>query len=217
MRADNGFQAQLIDHVEDLRRRVIRQVPVGATNTLAQGWRIVGIRQHLEIVITLQNQGIATTKRLHQMRRGLPGVGQHAEPATSIAGDILHRLACVMRNGIRRQFQVAYRQPLSVAAKVENDVIAMFLHCLIGAEAEPDRNAMAACELEYAADMVLVLMGNDDTRQVSRAYAQSLQAPFRLADGESAIEHDNGARRSRHGGNQQRITFAAASQTGKLQ
>src|SRR3569623_1080019 len=102
-------------------------------------------------MITFQHQGIAATQCLHEMRRGLPRIGQHTELQTTIRCKILHRFARIVRYGKRRQLQIADRQTIAVAAKMQGHAAAIGSQRLISSEGEPYRNAVPARELEYAA------------------------------------------------------------------
>lgn len=184
---------------------------VGPADTKLQGWRVCRIGEHVPIMITLEHQRVTLSESADKMRRRLAGVGQHTEPRTPVTGDILDRLTRIVRNGIRGKLKIADLEPLTVPAEVKDHAVAVLLNCLVGAETQPYRNAMAARKLEYASDMILMFVCHDDASEIPRPHIEPLQAAFCLANGKPAIQHDRRSRRAGCSGNQQCVAFTAAS------
>lgn len=82
---------------------------------------------------------------------------------------------------------------------------------LEGAETQPYRNAMLLRELEYAADMIVVLMRDDDCVDLVRQHMQPRKPLLCLPYSETAVDHYRSLARLRGGGDQQGIAFAAAA------
>ncbi len=141
-------------------------------------------------MITFQQQSIAFAERVDQMRRGLPGISQHTELVTAVAGNVLYWFPCIMRNSVGDQFKVADGQAFAVAAKMQINTLTCLLHRLIGAEAEPHGQPMAASKFEYTADMILVFMRDDNPGEIGRLHVQLLQTALGFPDGKPAIQHD---------------------------
>ena len=107
------------------------------------------------------------------MWRRMTGIREHTKTILTIAGHELQRFACVVGDGVRGKFEFADREWLGIATKMQPYVFAVATGRLKGTEAEPDRNAMAAGEFEYAADVIGVFMGDDDTIDVTRQKRQA--------------------------------------------
>src|SRR5256885_7787041 len=78
----------------------------------------------------------------------------------------------------------------------------------MGARRDPSGNAMLASEARNAADMVVMLMGYYDRRQILGTYSQAGKPPGGVGHAEAAIEHDASTARF----NQQRISLTSAPQ-----
>src|SRR4051812_12677026 len=99
-------------------------------------------------MITFEHQGIATAQYLNHVLGRVTCIGQYAQPDLPIACDILHRLAGIMRNRIRPQFKVAYRETIAVPAKMQPDTAAILVRRLKRAVTKPNGNLVTAGELE---------------------------------------------------------------------
>jgi len=82
----------------------------GAGNSRLQPGGISGTRQHLRIVIELQQQRITRGQRRDQMLCRVSDIGQYTELATTIRDGVLHWLARIMRHGVRMHRQIAQRE-----------------------------------------------------------------------------------------------------------
>jgi hypothetical protein len=80
-----------------------------------------------------------------------------------------------------------------------------------GSVSQPDRQAMAAGKRKYAADMVTMLVGDQNPAQVRRITPKARETPQRLALPETAIDHQAGCTAF----DQQRIACAAAPERRK--
>ncbi|MNN67309.1 hypothetical protein D3C81_1829350 [compost metagenome] len=107
-----------------------------------------------------------------------------------------------MRHRIGQQLQVTNREALAIAAEMQLHAVALVVHRLVSTVGEPDRQLMPPGELEYAAYMVLVFVGNNDAGKVGREHLQSGQTSFGFLDGEAAIQHQRGTRAAGLGGNE---------------
>jgi len=117
-----------------------------------------------------------------------------------------------MRHGVGSHFKVADRNRLAVAAKANVDAKRVVLtRAFEGAVAEPDGDVVAARQLEHAADMIRMLVSDDDTVDLLGPDLQARQPAFGLPHAESAIDHHAGLRRSAGGSDQQGIALAAAA------
>ena len=77
-----------------------------------------------------------------------------------------------------------------------------------GSVTQPDRQAMAPGKRKYAADMVTMLVGNQNPAQVYRITPETRETPQRLALPETAIDHQAGCAAF----DKQRIACAAATE-----
>ena len=192
-------------------------MPIGAADTLLERRGIGGIGQHLTIVIAFEHQGVTASQRLYKMGSGLARIGQHTQLHASIGSQILNRFARIVRHGKRHQRQVADRQTVAVAAKMQGDAAAIGSQRLVSAIGEPYRDAVPAREFDYAADVILMFMRDHDAREICRRFAQPGQAALGFPQAEAAIQHDRGAGQAGGGGYQQRIALTATAETSKLQ
>src|SRR3569833_2376680 len=143
-------------------------MPIGAADTLLERRGIGGIGQHLTIVIAFEHQGVTASQRLYKMGCGLVCFGLFSLLHVSIGSLILNRFARIVRHGKRHQRQVADRQTVAVAAKMQGDAAAIGSQRLVSAIGEPYRDAVPAREFDYAADVILMIMRDHDAREICR-------------------------------------------------
>ena len=77
------------------------------------------------------------------------------------------------------------------------------------AERQPDRRLVPCRECRHAADMIAVLVGDDDRGDAFRFNAQAGKARDRVADAEAAVDQHAGAAAF----DQQAVALAAAAET----
>lgn len=79
---------------------------------------------------------------------------------------------------------------------MQGHAIATIADGLIRAKGEPNGEMVASRQLEYAADMVLMFMRDNDAGKLADGHLQSRQTLLGFAYPETAIQHDRGARRA---------------------
>lgn len=99
-----------------------------------------------------------------------------------------------MRNGIRRHFDIADSERLTITANPDIDALRVVVRR--GFESpvtEPDRNAIAPGQLEHPADMIGMLVCDENAGQLSRIDLQPAQASLHFLQAETAIDHHAGS------------------------
>src|SRR5260370_21880108 len=142
-------------------------------------------------------------------QRGPAGIGELVERARAVAEYVLRRLTRIVRR--RKRFDL----------KVPDDKAAVIVDYIQIADAgkqrfesgqspvgEPYRNRMAARQARNTADMVVVLVGDDDGRQIFGGKAKAAETAGRLAEPKSTVEQNPGG----SGLNDQGIAPTAAAQ-----
>ena len=81
-------------------------------------------------------------------------------------------------------------------------------HHLAGTPGQPDRQIIPAGQQANPANVITMLVGNQQRRQIIGGTAEPRHAPFCFAAGKTAIDHHQGGACSDQGG----ITPAAAAQ-----
>src|SRR5690606_10402566 len=145
-------------------------------------------------------------------------VGEHPQAGPARIDHELYRLARVVRDRHRLDAKAV---DLEGATRIDEPMLAVGRarhprHRLPGAVRQVDGYAVAAGKAEHAADMVTVLMGDEDAGERLGRHVERLQSATRLPQAESAVDQHAGAtagsvRRLDHEG----IALAAAAETRK--
>ena len=94
---------------------------------------------------------MATAQRLLDMRRAASGIGQYTQPPHAIAEDELHRLGCIVRNGIGSDLDIAdHERMMGIDFPDAGDAgkcICLSAQCAMG---EPDRQGEFARQARHA-------------------------------------------------------------------
>ncbi len=201
-----------VDPRQYLRGRFVMQMAEAAADSLLQRTGIVAVLEHIEIVIALQNQRVATGEASFHVGRRHAEVRQHAQTVRAVADDVLHRLARVVRNGYRLDFQRADRESVMAVETVDaGHALEPFRYRGQRAERRPHRNAMPCGERRDAADMIGVLVRDENRGERRGRESEPGEASRRAANAEPAIDQD--ARAARF--DDEAVAFAAAAQGGE--
>ena len=165
--------------------------------------------QHVEIVVAFEHQRVAPGETVFDMRRRDAEIGKDTHAAGAVADHVLHGLARIVRHRDRNDLEHADRESLVAVEPV--DVAHPFE--AVGddgerAERRPHRRAVPRGEGGHAADMIRMLMGDEDRRQVARREPEALEARFGIANPEAAVDQHAGAA----GLDDEAVALAAAAQ-----
>ncbi len=152
-----------------------------------------------------------------QVLRRHAGIRQHTEAPRAVVEDELQGLARIVWHGVGQDPQIADAEGIVGTAETDGGPVGAAQRCrgAIRAVAGPDRNTVFGGERIGAADMVAMLVRDENGVEGRRRAAQAFKPAHGLADAESAIEQDTRARRSIGGFDEQRIALAAAAETGE--
>ena len=143
------------------------------------------------------------------MRGQRPGVGEQSKTHGAVAEYELRRFTRIVRNGIRLDFNGANRK---TAVTIENlDRVNSGKttgRSLQRAVSQPHRNVELARQARRAADMIVVLVGNQDGVDRGGVYIATGKTREGIAQGKPAV--DENARPLNF--NQQAIAIATAAQ-----
>ena len=178
----------------------------GSGDSLLERMRIIAVRQQVEIMIAFENQRVTARKAPLDAARRRAKIGQHAQSPRAIGDDELHGLARVMRHRERMDLERADGEHV-MAVETEHMV---HLGEVSGdghqrAECRPHRNAMTGRESGHTADVIGMLVGDENRRQRIGHEAKTRKPHRRVANAKAAVDHDAGAAAS------QAIAFAAAA------
>ena len=122
------------------------------------------------------------------MARARAGVGEHAEPLRAVRAGELQRLVGIVRDREGMQQEVADLDRPPSRAKLSRsgggDVRPQARHV---PSAHPQRQPVASRQGDRAADVVTVLVGDEDRVQIARSEAGSAESSLELAQAEPAV------------------------------
>lgn len=174
--------------------------------------RIVALTQHGLVIIAFEHQRVAAGQHPFDMGRCAAKIGRHAEAAPAIGKNELDGFGRVVGNGKGMDFEIADGERLVAVDEFELRQFAAPGQCR-GERAvrDPDGKLVAGGETDDAADVVAVLVGDDDAGEGFRLAAEAGQPEARFARAEAAIEQEP----RRTGFDEQGIAAAAAAQRGE--
>src|SRR5471032_297765 len=194
---------------------VVIQVSMHAANTrLERRWITTG-REHLDIVIRLEHQSIATAQYIRDVGRRAPNIRQDAQTACAVREHVLERLARVVGYCVREHFQVPYNDALVAPEhpKIYRGIVRT--HRARGTPAHVQWNRPFARQSQRSANVIRVLMRDKNCVDLVCPHVEPRQAPLDFLRGETAIQQHACGRRATDRLDQQRVAFAAAAETGK--
>ena len=157
------LQARYIDAREQACRGTVIEMTELAGDAPLDRLRIVAVRQHLEIVVAFEHQCVAARQARLHVRGGDAEVGQHTQPPASIGAHELHRLASVVRHRKRMNLDRVDREAImTVEAPHARKLGEALRDDRERSEGEPDGGAEASGERRDTADVVAVLMGDQN-------------------------------------------------------
>src|SRR6476661_5833174 len=116
-------------------------------------------------------------------------IGQEAETPVTVAEDELRRLARVVRHRVRMDLQIADREgKMAVDERDERNHRARRTDRIERAVREIDRNLVAPREPRDTAGVVVVLVGDEDCREIGGRETETREAPFGLSHVETAVD-----------------------------
>ena len=98
--ADHVLQARPVEAREERARLAVVEMPERARDALLQPFGVAASPQHVEIVVALQHQRIASGQRVLDVPRRCADIGEHAQTECAVGKHELHRLARVVRHGV---------------------------------------------------------------------------------------------------------------------
>ena len=165
-------------------------------------------------MVALQHQRVAARERRLDVRGGGAEVGEHAEAVRAVGEHELHRLARVVRHGEGQHLDGAdgeSRAPLDDARQHAVHCLARLIQRAGRAVRHPDAGAELRGKAERMARMIVVLVSDQDARDVGGRKAQAREALLGLARREAAVDQDTGGADF---GNEA-VALAAAAQRGE--
>src|SRR5579862_3666670 len=212
MRGHHVTKPRRVDRAKKLGRGFVVQMPEPARDALLERHRVVTVLEHAEIVVAFEHERVAARKARLDVTRRHADVGQHAEPLRAIADDELDRLARIVRHRKWPHLHHADRKHvMAVEAEHPRQPGNALARHRQRPERAPYRDAEAACERSDAADVIGVLVRDDDRADRIGRHAEAPKAHDRVAHPEPAVDQD--ARITDF--DDERVAFAAAAQGGE--
>src|SRR5574343_646636 len=145
------------------------------------------------------------------MRCWLTDIRKHAQFQASRRKNILNRFPGIVRHRKRRNFQGANREGTMAIDDAQVEIRRIRPTPSQSAMGQPDRQAEFTGQTKNTADMVAMLMRDNDAGQVLHPPFEPLQTRLGFLEPEAAIEHQAGFARL----DEQRITSAATAERGE--
>ena len=145
------------------------------------------------------------------MSGDVPTIGQQTQPPTATFEDVVAGLPGVMGDGEGLHPDIADLKPWPCTGDEVEPLDACARGTAPGAGRGPDRDAMAAGQSGNPAEVVAMLVGDQDALEVSGTDPELGEPPLRLAETEAAVHQQAGGTR-RH---QQGIATAPAAEGGE--
>src|SRR6266446_10282235 len=189
VRGDQMLETQVVEPGQQARGRAIVEVSEFARDALLQRKWIIAVGKQVEIVIALEHQRVAAREARLDVRRRYPEIGQNAQSPASVGADELHGLARVVRYGKGPDFDIP---------NLEHVVAVETVHARQGrealrdrfqrAESEPHRCSEPRRKRRHAADVVRMLMRDDDRGNALGRDADPRETCDRVPDAEAAVD-----------------------------
>ncbi len=214
VRRDDVDEMRRIDPREQLRRGLVAQVPEAPGDALLERSRIAPALEHRDIVIAFEHQRVAPRQARLHVRRRHTEIGQNPQPMRTVADHILHRLARVVRNGDGPDFERADREGVVAVEAIDvRHPLETLGHLAERPECRPYRGCVARGKRRHPADVVRMLMGDEDRSQIVGGQAAPGEPLFGIANAETAVDQDPG----RAGLDDEAIACAAAAERSEAQ
>lgn len=209
-------ESGVVQGLDDLAGRSVGQMAMHSAYTPFEKYRIRRLGQQLDVVVALQQEGVAPREMCQQVSGRMPKVGQNPQLGRTIGACKLQRLTGIVRNGKRRDLQAAEVYGVSIPRDPQQAAEVGRSDGLMGAFAHPHRNPVAQCKPERTADVIPVLMGDENRIDVFVGKAGFTETPGQLFEPESAIDKQ-AERIAAHSFNHRGVTAAAATQVFEAQ
>jgi|GEM_PF-6736292 len=176
---------------------------------LLQPLRVTALPQQIVIVVALEHQRVETIQHLLHVHRQRTGVGQEPQAVRAVAEYKLRRFARVVRHRIRLDLDITHRKPLVTIENAHGiDLRETFCRRLRTTVGNPHRDIEFSGKARSAADVIVVLVRDQNRVQGISGNAAAGQPRHRIAEGKSAVGKNSRCADF----NQQAIAFAAAAQ-----
>lgn len=185
--------------------------------------RIRPAGEHALIVIAFKHQAITRCQHRFDMLGRASQIGKDTQSYDTIGKNKLRRLPCIMRDGERRDLKVTDGKTRMMIDQPDPRSIlrAGLRRHRTGsrqrAVRHPQRNLVLARQARGAADVIPMLMGNDDGVDFRWHDPEPFQPALDLANAETAIKQDAGDRPAGMRFDNQGITFATRTERGETQ
>ena len=196
---------------------IVAQVAVFAAHAPLQKRRVARCGQHGRVVIGFQHECVAARQLPQHIGCDVPQIRQDAQVARAIRAAKLEWLTRIMRYGEGADLQRADRQHLPVPRDVRGPFVASVAQGLCGARAGPQRCAVTLRQQRRAANVVAMLVGDEDGVDVVGRQVAARQRSLQLPPAQAAIDQHPCAVRTLGGLDQRGVASAAAGQTAKAQ
>lgn len=194
----------------------IRQMAIQATDASLEELGIRRHGQHARVMIAFEQQGIAGLQTVQHIGRRMTEVGEDAELGRAVRAGQLKRFAGIVRHRERGDLQTTQGDVDAVPRHMEPAFEVGLADCLVRAAAHPDRNLVAARQRLRAADVVAVLVRDEDRVDVRQRKAAAGQSVGELTNAKPAIHEQAGGYQAACL-DQRGIAAAATAQTFKAQ
>src|SRR6202521_5044782 len=192
MRRDDVLKSAAVDARQQDRRGLVVEMAEAPSDTLLEPGGIRAAEQHVPVVVALEHQGIDRRQTRFHVRGATSQVGQYTQAVNTVGEYELHRLARIVRHRERKDLHVADAELGVTVDNVQAGRHHLFGEAMQGAEGEPHGEVVAAAQSGYTADVVAMLVGDDNAGKICGCEPEAGKPEYGICDAESAVEEQAG-------------------------
>ena len=163
VRGEDVDELRIVEPREQRAGGPVVEMAEAGRDALLERRRIAAVLQHVEVVIALEHQRVASGQAVLDVQCRDAEIGEDAHAPGAVADHVLHGLARVVRHRDRNDFEHAYREPL-VAVESVDWVIPSKRSATTASVPNVAHTGIAVPRGErgHAADVIGVLVGDED-------------------------------------------------------
>ena len=145
--------------------------------------------QHVCVMVALDHQAVAAIEHFDHMRRNTTGIGQHPKVPLAITQNELSRLTRIVWNREGLNLQITQRKG-RVTVEYPQIQLSRQIARHAGTVTHMHSERTARRRARYTADVIAMLMGDEDRIQILRGQPQPRQAHYQFARTKAAVDQN---------------------------
>ena len=174
VRRKDVLQSAAVERGQQLCRLGVIHVSEAAGDALLErGW-IVAVLEQVRVVVALYEQGFTAAQAQPDVRGRVTDIGEHTQSQCAVTEDELSRLTRIVRHRIGHNENISdCKCSVPLDQPKINLGIEQPLQPAVRPRGHPGGKRVFARETRYAADMIVVLMRDDDGGEVFRTNTET--------------------------------------------